>query len=169
VAVGLVPVLLEGAFVELFEAEGANEVLRVEFSEHGGYAAAGYGFSALRARRAAHLVVVVFAVWETFVLEKVTFRKRLLALPANEARGMPRPIEGGDVIFSDWELAPTTLGCKRRVETVGAKCLALLFVVSVVSEGSLAILTDKMLRVPSLVQSRDALVQDGSVTGGATR
>lgn len=36
VAVGLVVLLLEGALVELLEAERADKVLRVELPEHGG-------------------------------------------------------------------------------------------------------------------------------------
>lgn len=39
VAVGLVVLLLEGAFVQLLQAERADEVLRVEFAEHRGYTA----------------------------------------------------------------------------------------------------------------------------------
>lgn len=39
VAVGLVVLLLEGALVQLLQAEGADEVLRVELAEHRGYAA----------------------------------------------------------------------------------------------------------------------------------
>jgi hypothetical protein len=39
VAVGLVVLLLERALVKLLQAEGADEVLRVEFPEHGRYAA----------------------------------------------------------------------------------------------------------------------------------
>lgn len=40
-AVGFVLFLLEGPLVDLFKAEGADEVLGVELPEHGGDAAAG--------------------------------------------------------------------------------------------------------------------------------
>lgn len=60
--VGLVVLLLEGAFVELLEAEGTDEVLRVELLGHGCDAAAGDGLLAARAERAAPLVVVHLAV-----------------------------------------------------------------------------------------------------------
>lgn len=39
VAVGLVVLLLEGALVQLLQAESADEVLRVKLAEHRGYAA----------------------------------------------------------------------------------------------------------------------------------
>lgn len=47
--VRLVVLLLEGALVELLEAEGTDEVLRVELLGHGGDAAARDGFLAARA------------------------------------------------------------------------------------------------------------------------
>lgn len=69
-AVRLIVLLLEGALVELPEAEGADEVLRVELAEHGGDAAAGDGLVAARAEGAALAVVVGLAVWLPFVLEE---------------------------------------------------------------------------------------------------
>lgn len=57
-AVGLVILLLEGAFVKLLEAESAHKVLWVELLAHGCDAAAGDGLLAARAQRAAPLVVV---------------------------------------------------------------------------------------------------------------
>lgn len=69
-AVRLIVLLLEGALVELPEAEGADEVLRVELAEHGGDAAAGDGLVAARAEGAAFAVVVGLAVWLPFVLEE---------------------------------------------------------------------------------------------------
>lgn len=42
--VWLFVLFLERAFVELFQAEGADEMLWVEFPEHGGDATTGYRF-----------------------------------------------------------------------------------------------------------------------------
>lgn len=70
VAVGLVVLLLEGAFIELPQAEGADEVLGVELAEHGRDAPAGYGLVAARAQWAALPVVVRLAVRLTLVLEE---------------------------------------------------------------------------------------------------
>lgn len=68
--VRLVVLLLEGALVELLEAEGAHEVLRVELLGHGGDAAARDGLLAAGAQRAAPLVVVHLAVGLPVVLEE---------------------------------------------------------------------------------------------------
>ena len=79
--VGFVPVFFEGSFVELLQAEGADKVFRVKLSKHGGDAAAGNRLAAAGAGSTAHLMVVVLAVRETLVLEKVAVRERLVALP----------------------------------------------------------------------------------------
>jgi len=50
VAVRLVLLLLESTLVQLLEAEGADEVFRVEFLEHGRNAASGDGFRATGAQ-----------------------------------------------------------------------------------------------------------------------
>ena len=62
----------------LLEAEGAEEVLRVELAEHGGDAAAGDGLVAAGAERAAHRVVVRLAVRQPVVLEEVAAHEGLL-------------------------------------------------------------------------------------------
>lgn len=48
-AIWLVVLLLERALVQLLETEGADEMLRMKFAEHGGYAATGDRFRASRA------------------------------------------------------------------------------------------------------------------------
>ena len=77
-------------------------MLWVELAEHGGDAAAGDGLAAAGAGRSSHLVVVVLAVGEALMLEKVAIRKRALALPANGEKtnwlkfsiGSPLPAQG---------------------------------------------------------------------------
>lgn len=61
-AVGLVILLLERAFVQLLEAESAHKVFWVKLLAHSRDAAAGDGFLAARAQRAAPLMVVRLAV-----------------------------------------------------------------------------------------------------------
>ena len=63
---------------DLLEAEGAEEVLRVELAEHGRDAAAGDGLVAAGAERAPHGVVVSLAVGQTAVLEEVAAHEGLL-------------------------------------------------------------------------------------------
>lgn len=75
VAVGLVVLLFEGAFVELLEAEGADKVLRVELARHGGDAAARDGLLAARAERATLFVVVDLAEGAAAVLEETSIHK----------------------------------------------------------------------------------------------
>ena len=53
-AVGLVVLLLEGALVELLQAEGADKVLRVELLEHGRDTAACDGLLAAEDREKYH-------------------------------------------------------------------------------------------------------------------
>lgn len=74
--VRLVVLLLEGALVELLEAEGTDEVLRVELLGHGGDAAARDGLLAAGAQRAAPLVVVHLAVGLPVVLEEAAVDER---------------------------------------------------------------------------------------------
>lgn len=71
-AIGLFVLLLEGAFVELLEAEGANKMLRVELPAHGGDAAAGDGFLAAGTERATLLVVMDFAEGAPTMLKEAT-------------------------------------------------------------------------------------------------
>lgn len=72
--------LLEGAFVELFQAESADKVLRVELLGHGCDAAPCDGLLTARTERAAPLVVVHFAVGLAIVLEEAAIHKRGEAL-----------------------------------------------------------------------------------------
>lgn len=115
--VGLVVLLLEGAFVELLEAEGTDEVLRVELLGHGCDAAAGDGLLAARAERAAPLVVVHLAVGLPVMFEEAAIDEWREALPAHEALRMPEGVEGRDVVLQDGASAAATLG-REHVEVV---------------------------------------------------
>jgi len=74
-AVGFVVLLFECALVQLFQAEGADEMLGVKLLAHGGDAAAGNGFLTAGAERAAVLVVMSLTVRLPFVLEETTVHK----------------------------------------------------------------------------------------------
>lgn len=80
VTVGFVVLLFEGAFVELFQAEGADKVLRVELLGHGCDAAPCDGLLTARTEGAAPLVVVHFTVGLAIVLEEAAIHKRGEAL-----------------------------------------------------------------------------------------
>lgn len=88
-AVGLVILLLEGAFVELLEAESAHKVLWVELLSHGCDAAAGDGLLAAGAQGATPLVVVRFAVRLAVVVEEAAVNEWGEALPADKAFRVP--------------------------------------------------------------------------------
>lgn len=88
-AVGLVILLLEGAFVELLEAESAHKVLWVELLAHGSDAAAGDGLLAAGAQRAAPLVVVRLTVRLALVVKEAAVYEWREALPADEAFRVP--------------------------------------------------------------------------------
>jgi hypothetical protein len=69
--VRLLSLLLESSLIELLQAEGADEMFRVELPEHGGDAATGNRFVAAGAQRAAESVEVGLAVGPVLVLEEV--------------------------------------------------------------------------------------------------
>lgn len=84
-AIRLIVLFFEGSLVELSQAEGANEVFRVEFPEHGCDAAARDGFVASGAERSPLAVIVGFAIWLPFMLEERAPVERLPAfLEKNE-------------------------------------------------------------------------------------
>lgn len=89
-AVRLVVLLLERALVELLEAEGADEVLRVELLGHGGDAAARDGLLAARAQGAPPLVVVRLAVGLPLVLKEAAVDERREALLERGRAGVLR-------------------------------------------------------------------------------
>lgn len=88
-AVGLVVLLLEGAFVELLEAESAHEMLWVKLLAHGCDAAAGDGLLAAGAQRAAPLVVVRLTVRLAIVVKEAAVYEWGEALPADKAFRVP--------------------------------------------------------------------------------
>lgn len=69
-AVRLVVLLFERAFVELLQTEGAYEMLGMEFSEHGRDAAAGDRFVTTGAQRPAFRMIMSFAIGKTLVIEE---------------------------------------------------------------------------------------------------
>ena len=99
-AIGLVLVFLEGPLIELFQAETANEVLRVKLPEHGRDATPRNGLLAARAEAASHGVVMGLAVRLVVVLKVVSCRKWLMALSANKAICIMRKIFSCQKIIS---------------------------------------------------------------------
>lgn len=169
VAVGLVVLLLEGALVELLEAERADEVLRVELPEHGGDAATCNGLVASCAQRASLGVVMGLAVRHALVVEEGASVEGLAAVPADEALRVPLCVEGGDVVVHDGRVAAATLGREHVEVVVAAVRLPVLLVEAVVAERVPALGAEEVLRVPGRVQRRHAFVEDGAVAVGAAR
>lgn len=79
-AVGFVVLLFESAFVELFQAEGTDKVLWMEFLGHGGDAASCDGLLTAGAEGATSFVVVHFTVGLAIVLKETSIHKRGKAL-----------------------------------------------------------------------------------------
>ena len=79
-AIGLGLVLLEGALVELVEAEGADEVFGMEALPHGRHTATADRLPATRAETSASAVVVSLAVRSSAVLEERSALEARLAL-----------------------------------------------------------------------------------------
>lgn len=79
-AVGFVVLFFKCAFVELFQAEGADKVLWVKLLGHGCDAAPRDGLLTAGAEGAAALVVVHFTVGLAVMLKKASVHKRGEAL-----------------------------------------------------------------------------------------
>ena len=85
-AVGFVVLLFESAFVELFQAEGTDKVLRVELLGHCRYTASCDGLLTARAEGSTPLVVVHFTVGLAIVLKEASIHKRGEALLRTHAK-----------------------------------------------------------------------------------
>lgn len=168
VAVGLVVLLLEGALVQLAEAEGTDEVLGVVLAEHGRDAATRDGLVAARAKRAPLGVVVRLAEGLPLVVVEAATIERLPAVAADEAFGMPLAIQGRDVVLSDWPIAATALGRKQLEVVIAAVRLAILLVESSLAKLRPAVGAEKVLRVPCLVQGGHTFIQYGTIAVGTS-
>lgn len=83
-AIRFVVLFFKSAFVKLFQTESANEMLRMEFPEHGGDATARDGFVTTGAEGAAFQMIVGLAVRLTFVVKKGASDERLSAILKNK-------------------------------------------------------------------------------------
>lgn len=75
-AVWFVVLLLEGALVELLEAEGTDKMLRVELLAHGCDATACYGLLAAGTERATSFMVVNLTVWLPIMFKETAVHER---------------------------------------------------------------------------------------------
>jgi len=89
VAVRLIALLFEGAFLQLFQTVRADKVFRVKLAKHGRYAAPGNRLMTSSAERAPFGVVVSLTVRHPFVDEEGTALEQHVAVPTYEAIGMP--------------------------------------------------------------------------------
>lgn len=78
--VRLVCLFLERALIQLFQTESANEVLRMEFLEHGRYATTRDGFVTAGTQRTSFRVVVGLAVRLTFMVKERATNEGLSAI-----------------------------------------------------------------------------------------
>ena len=114
-------------------------------------------------KTATKCMVVLFAVGEPLVLKKVAVVERHLTLLAHEAVGMPLQVERRDVVLGDRGVATPALGGKL-FEVAGFAERGVVFLVeAVVTELVTTFRAEEVLWVESLVEGRDALVQDWSL------
>lgn len=116
-AVRFVVLLFECALVQLFKAEGADEMLGVKLLAHGGDAAAGNGFLTAGAEGAAALVVMSLTVGLPFMLEETAVHKRNETLPADKTLRVPKSVKGRNIVLQDGTSTAATFGGKH-VEVV---------------------------------------------------
>lgn len=167
--VRLVVLLLEGALVELLEAEGTDEVLGVELLGHGGDAAARDGLLAAGAQRAAPLVVVHLTVGLPVMLEEAAIDEWREAFPAHKALRMPQRVEGRDIVLQDGPGTAATLWCEHVEVVLAAVGLAVLLVEPFRTEEGSTLGTEEVFRVPRPVKGCHHFIQDGAVAVVAAR
>lgn len=78
--VGFVVLFFKCSFVQLFQAESADKMFRVEFPEHGGDTTSRDWFVASCAQRASLQVIVSLTVRLAFVVEEGASNERLSAI-----------------------------------------------------------------------------------------
>lgn len=167
-AVRFVVLFLEGALVQLLQAESAHEMLRVEFLEHGRYAAAGDRFGTTGAKRSSFRVIVGLAVGQALVVEERSAKERLTTVPAHETIRMPLTVQSRNIILHDGPVAPVALRCKHVEVIITAVRLPVALVESILAELLTALGAEKVLRVPSFLQRRYAFIQNRSIAVGTT-
>lgn len=162
-AVGLVVLFFKSAFVELFEAEGADKVLGVKLLGHGRDAASGDGLLAAGAEGAAPLVVMHLTVRLTVVLEKTAIYKRGEALPADEALWMPKTVQCGNVVLENGSSAATTLGCKHVKVILPAIRLSIFFMKTFRAKEGSTLGTEEVFGMPCPIQRRYNFIENRPV------
>lgn len=167
--VRLVVLLLEGALVELLEAKGTDEVLRMELLGHGGDAAARDGLLAAGAQRAAPLMVVHLTVGLPIVLEEAAVDEWREALPAHKTLRMPQGVEGRDVVLQDCPGTAATLGSKHVEVILPAVGLAVFLMEPFRTKKGATLGTEEVLGVPRPVKGCHHFIQDGTITVVAAR
>lgn len=151
-AVGLVVMLFEGSLVQLFEAEGADKVLRVEFSEHGSDTATHDRLVARGTQGATLCMVMCLTVRLALKVEEATADERTATLPADEAVRVPLCVQSRDVVLRDGVVTASALGGKQVEVVLAAVRFPIHLMVPFLSELRTTHATEEMLRMPRLSQ-----------------
>lgn len=93
----------------------------------------------------------------------------LFAVSANEAVRMPLRVQCRDVILHDGAIATVALWCEHVEIIVATIWFAIAFMEAFLTELLTTLGTEKVLCMPSLVQSGDAFIQNGTVAVGTSR
>jgi hypothetical protein len=149
--VGLVVLFLECAFVQLLEAEGADEVLRMKLPEHGRDAPTSDGLVATSTERASLQMVMRLAVRQAVQVEEAPGHERTSTFRTDEAIRMPLSVKCGDVIVSDWFIAASTLRREQVEVVLSTVRFSVLLVVAFVAELTSTLGAEEVLRMPSVV------------------
>lgn len=161
--VRLVVLLLEGALVELLEAEGTDEMLRVELLGHGSNAAACDGLLAAGAQRTPPLMIVHLTVGLPIVLKEAAIDKRCEAFPAHKALRVPEGVEGRNVVLQDGPGTAATFGGEHVKVILPAIGLAIFLMEPFGTKEGSTLGTEEVLRVPRSVKGCHHFIQDGAI------
>lgn len=166
-AVHLVPTLAEGAFVQLAQAVGADEVLGVVLAPGGCDAAAGDGVPAAMAHAALPLVEVQLTVGTALQFEEGAVGEAAQAVRADKALRMPDALQGRQVVVRQWPLTALALGGEEDHKVLEAVGFPTALMETIISKHLPAVGAEEVLGVPGLVHGGEDSLADGASAVGA--
>lgn len=162
-AVRLAGTLLEGAFGEWAQAEGAGEVIWVEASAQSRHTAASHWEATRGTQRTTLCMEMVFTQRATLVLKKAASGEGCEAFPAHEAVWVPERAECRDVVIQNGALAALAARGEQLQEVPPAVGTALSLMETLFSKRLPAADAAEMFWVPVGAQGSNHFVSDGLV------
>lgn len=167
-AIWLVVLLLECSLVQLFQAEGADEVFGMKFTEHGCNATTSNGLVTASTKRTSLGMIMGLTIRHAFMIKEASTIKWCLTIPTDKALWMPLSIQCRNVILHDGPIAATTLGSKHLKIVSLAVGFSIFFMETFFPKLVTTLSTEKVFWMPGLVQGRHTFIKDGTITVGTS-